>query len=322
MTKWFTFLSTQYSAKFISVGIILVSLVGCSQSIHPVPIAEERVESPGITAHDVRQTAPSKMEFLPISRCCVIGRSVQGRDIYLYLFVHTESFEDSMNLKPNVEKVLILGGTHGNEPTGATTAHRLVAELQKNPHLYVNRYVAVVPEVNPDGLAANSRVNANGVDLNRNLPAANWRLTKRDNAFGGLSPNSEPETQALTKLIERFKPDRILTLHSIAEGRHGNNYDGPAEQLARRLCEKNGYPLLKTMGYPTPGSLGTWAGIERQIPIVTLEFARCRSTEQCWTENAQALIEFIQNTDVETCRSEGEKTCSQPSEDTRNKFGR
>jgi protein MpaA len=169
--------------------------------------------------------------------------------------------------------------------------------------------VAILPEVNPDGLAINVRVNANGVDLNRNLPAANWCQTKRGDSFGGLSPCSEPETRALTSLIERFKPDRILTLHSIAEGRHGNNFDGPAESLARVLCENNKYPLLKTMGYPTPGSLGTWAGIERKIPIITLELARSRSAEQSWQENARGLIAFIQNTNpaiAGTTRQDGQ----------------
>jgi protein MpaA len=205
-----------------------------------------------------------------------------------------------MNLRPGVEKVLILGGTHGSEPTGTAIAHRLIIELKKNPQLYKNRYVAIVPEINPDGLAINSRVNAHGVDLNRNLPAGNWRLGRSDNSFGGHTPNSEPETQALVKLIERFKPDRILTLHSIALGRHGNNYDGPAESLAKILSKNNGYPILKTMGYSTPGSLGTWAGIERHIPIITLEVPRCRTPQQCWQENDRALIAFIRNNNENT----------------------
>lgn len=276
------------------IGIMLASLAGCSGSSRH--FAHGKVPGSRKTPTRTVKTAPSEVKSEPFESCCSLGRSVQGREIYLYLFVHSDSYDESMNLRPDVEKVLILGGTHGNETTGADMAHRLVIELKKNPELYRNRYVAIIPEVNPDGLAIKARVNANGVDLNRNLPAANWCLTNRGDSFGGSFPCSEPETRALTSLIERFKPDRILTLHSISEGHHGNNFDGPAEPLARVLCENNKYPLLKTMGYPTPGSLGTWAGIERKIPIVTLELARSRSAEQSWQENARGLIAFIQNT--------------------------
>lgn len=293
--KRFHLVTLSHRIKWVLIGIMLASLAGCNASNRPVAHRQmARMKKPPVKIH---KTQSLNVESQPLESSCSIGRSVQGREIHVYLFVHSDSYDDAMNLKPGVEKVLILGGTHGNETTGATTAHRLVIELKKNPELYRNRYVAIVPEINPDGLAVHSRVNANGVDLNRNLPAANWCLTKPGNSFGGPSPCSEPETQALIKLIEQFKPDRILTLHSIAEGRHGNNYDGPAKELAERISRYNGYRPLATMGYPTPGSLGTWAGIERHIPIITLEVPRCRTAEQCWQENDRALIAFIWNKD-------------------------
>ena len=31
------------------------------------------------------------------------------------------------------------------------------------------------------------------------------------------------------------------------------------------------YPVEENIGYPTPGSFGTWAGIEKEIPTITLE---------------------------------------------------
>ena len=31
------------------------------------------------------------------------------------------------------------------------------------------------------------------------------------------------------------------------------------------------YPVEGDIGYPTPGSFGTWAGIEKNIPTITLE---------------------------------------------------
>jgi protein MpaA len=55
----------------------------------------------------------------------------------------------------------------------------------------------------------------------------------------------------------------------------------------------NGYPVLATMGYPTPGSLGSWAGIDRQIPIVTLELPREDSGTAAWAQNKEALLAAI-----------------------------
>ncbi|MFP3334662.1 murein tripeptide amidase MpaA, partial [Pseudomonas sp. SIMBA_064] len=76
----------------------------------------------------------------------------------------------------------------------------------------------VVLAVNPDGCQLGLRANANGVDLNRNFPAANWQsgetvyrwnsaADERDVALStGAHPASEPETQALCALIHQLKP--------------------------------------------------------------------------------------------------------------------
>ena len=55
----------------------------------------------------------------------------------------------------------------------------------------------------------------------------------------------------------------------------------------------NGYPVTATMGYPTPGSLGSWAGIDRQIPIVTLELPREQPGHEAWVTNREALLAAI-----------------------------
>jgi hypothetical protein len=47
------------------------------------------------------------------------------------------------------------------------------------------------------------------------------------------------------------------------------------------------------MGYPTPGSLGTWAGVDRQIPIVTLELPARQRGEDGWKANREALLAAI-----------------------------
>lgn len=65
---------------------------------------------------------------------------------------------------------LILAGTHGDENASIVTLSCALRTL--TPSL---RRHHVVLAVNPDGCQLGLRANANGVDLNRNFPAANWK---------------------------------------------------------------------------------------------------------------------------------------------------
>ena len=131
-----------------------------------------------------------------------------------------------------------------------------------------------IPCLNPDGMQLGTRTNANGVDLNRNFPTKNWgedTSKAGDNPtdyFGGTSPASEIETQFVIDVIEEYKPELIITLHAPYKV---VNYDGPARDIAEKISEIIHYPVEESIGYPTPGSFGTYAGIERQIPTITLE---------------------------------------------------
>ena len=69
-------------------------------------------------------------------------------------------------------------------------------------------------------------------------------------------------------VIEKNNPKLILTLHAPYKV---VNYDGPAKDVSEKISEIIGYPTEESIGYPTPGSFGTWAGVERDIPTITLE---------------------------------------------------
>ena len=175
-------------------------------------------------------------------------KTAQGNSISLY-----------KNEKHN--SVLVLGCMHGDEPQG----EYLIKEyLNFNP----NTKLMFVPCVNPDGVASKTRVNSNGVDINRNFPTKNWELTEKNEFFGGEKPMSEIETKFLVDVIEQTKPNLILTLHAPFKV---VNYDGDAQEVAEKISEIIGYPVEASIGYPTPGSFGTWAGIEHEIPTITLE---------------------------------------------------
>ena len=117
---------------------------------------------------------------------------------------------------------------------------------------------------NPDYITANE----NGVDLNRNFPTQNWEKTEKNEFFGGEEPASEIETRFVMETVEKYKPRLILTLHAPYKI---VNYDGDALVAANAISKIIGYPVEESIGYPTPGSFGTWAGVEKGIPTITLE---------------------------------------------------
>ncbi len=212
-----------------------------------------------------------------------LGRSREGRAIEAFV---------CGNASPTT--VLVLGGVHGDEPKGVFVARRLVDVLMNQPPESEIAHLIVVPVVNPDGYERRKRRNARSVDLNRNFPTDNWtESSRRSRMYGGDSPASEPETQAVIDAVRRFSPSRIITIHSIGLARYCVNYDGPARRFARAMARLNGYPVQASIGYATPGSLGTWAGIERRIPTITLELPSHHSPKRCWEDNAQALLASV-----------------------------
>ena len=134
--------------------------------------------------------------------------------------------------------------------------------------------ILFIPCLNPDGMGANTRVNANGVDLNRNFPTKNFGQdgsAAGDNPsayYGGNEPASEIETRFIMDVIEKYKPKLILSLHAPYKI---VNYDGPAQDIAQKISDIIAYPVEASIGYPTPGSFGTYCGVERNIPTITLE---------------------------------------------------
>lgn len=209
-----------------------------------------------------------------------VGRSVEGRAIGAYVFRGTPK-----------RTVLILGGFHGDEPKSVFVARRWVDFLLTERDPVDDARWVVVPLVNPDGYAKRQRRNARRVDINRNFPTKNWMPTSpRTRMYGGPTAASEPETRAVMAVVRRFRPMRIVTIHSIGAGRHCNNYDGPGRASALAMRRYNHYPVTASIGYPTPGSFGSWAGGERNIATLTLELPSHDSPKRCWDDNRRALL--------------------------------
>lgn len=169
---------------------------------------------------------------------------------------------------------LIIAGTHGDE-TAAVIA--LSCALRSLPPELLRHHVVLA--VNPDGCQLGLRANANGVDLNRNFATSNWtaegsvyrwnsQAEERDVRLKtGSSGGSEPETEALCRLIDKLAPAWVVTIHEPLACIE----DPDESDLGVWLSERLKLPLVTEVGYPTPGSFGTWCA-ERDLPCITVEF--------------------------------------------------
>ena len=131
------------------------------------------------------------------ARTVVIGHSVRGRAITAIV----RGPDDAKR------KILVVGCIHGNECAGLRITSALArSEPAKGVQVWI------VPEMNPDGTAADTRQNAHGVDLNRNFPYQ-WQRVANPVYYAGPRPLSEPETRAAVTLIRRIKPAVTIWYH-------------------------------------------------------------------------------------------------------------
>ncbi len=196
-------------------------------------------------------------------------KTKQSKTIELY---------SSHELNELYKPILFIGGMHGDEPEGVALAENLLTLIEQK---HSPEHWALIPCLNPDGFTNNLRTNGNGVDLNRNFPSPDWSAAFEKERYNpGPSPCSEPETKALTQLIINIKPRIIIHFHSwkpsiILTGPENN-------EEAKILSETSGYPLELDIGYPTPGSLGQYAWLSLNIPVVCIEEKEKESPQNSW----------------------------------------
>jgi predicted deacylase len=212
----------------------------------------------------------------------ILGASVLGEPIALEKFGNGPI------------NVLVLGGIHGDEVTSVDVTRGLASLLRADPALIPpGRTISIIEVANPDGYARKTRSNSRDIDLNRNFPARNFKAGGGRGFRGGSSPASEPETRAILTAIAQLRPRLIISVHSIRGGKQQNNYDGPGQGVAELMAARNGYPVTANIGYPTPGSLGSYAGGDLQIPVITLELPREQAGFAAWAHNREALLAAI-----------------------------
>lgn len=188
--------------------------------------------------------------------------------------------------------VLIIGGVHGDEPEGVVGARGLLDVFRQNYTLDLN--ITLIPEFNPEGVLLNTRGNSNKVDLNRNLPTKDWSPIAASERYNpGPMALSEKENQALVSWLQNNKTDLIISLHSWKPMLNTNG-DIPEAHVISQLT---GYTIEPDIGYPTPGSLGTYAGFEKKIPTLTYEIERDIQFDQIIKIHVPAILAGLKETE-------------------------
>lgn len=103
---------------------------------------------------------------------------------------------DAVIAKP---KVLVTTGTHGYERTSVMSLYKFVKTMCENAYdiddvIYFPE-LHVIPVVCPWGYTNNSRVNENGVNINRNFATSDWVLTPTGDDYSGAAAGDQNETQ-------------------------------------------------------------------------------------------------------------------------------
>ena len=327
------------------------------------PVVLTKVETQKVAKEKELLAKKAKQNALAVSNYCKKidkkfahygwGKSLCKK--YNWQFVRTSNKGDPLifttfgNGGKEKDTTLIMCGVHGDEITPIKFCFDVLKYMnelesgevidehnQKFAHLK-DRLVVVAPIVSPDSFFKKrpTRTNANGIDINRNFPTADFhknalrlwskRYRKDPRRYPGKKAMSEPETIFQVNLIKRYNPAKIISVHAPLTML---DYDGPADrhtggligsranQLLIKMAEKaKGYRIKN---YPFfPGSLGNYAGNERNIPTFTLELptSDARRVKKYWNlfkpSIHQAILHDLKK-DIDVALEPSDNSKSQP----------
>lgn len=202
------------------------------------------------------------------------GTSLKGRPLTAHIFGTSGPV------------TMYVGGIHGNEPSSMSLMKAWMSELESNPTRIAGKRIVVVPSINPDGIAAGTRTNSRGVNLNRNFPTDNWAKSIKDTdgthpSGGGESPLSEPEASALARLTTSYSPRLLLSFHAVGSLTIGDpgGYSAPyaakyASMVGYRDATRNG---AGSFDYNISGAYEDWTYRNIGIPSIVVELSNYTS---------------------------------------------
>lgn len=239
-----------------------------------------------------------------------LGLSVQGRQIESYVFGNGK------------DRLIFVGGIHGGyEWNSVLLAYRFIDYFGQNPNAVPqNLSVIIIPSLNPDGVfkitgkdgrftAADipsgsngaGRLNANGVDLNRNFDC-NWRpdaVWQGNKVSGGSAAFSEPESAAIRDYVLKNNPAAVIFWHSQSNAIYGSQCNSnmlpETSAIMKAYSAASGYPAAETFTqYQVSGDVTDWLA-SVGIPAMTVELKTHETIE--WEQNLagiKALFKYFE----------------------------
>lgn len=191
----------------------------------------------------------------------VIGASTQGRPI------------NAVRIGDGPRKLVLVGATHGWPERNTFELVTQIADYYRAHPADVPADIRlyIIPLLNPDGMALQTRLNANGVDLNRNMdtsaddcPENDWSQ-RVSGAYGTISdtggPYSESEIESRTIRDFLLDADAVVFFHSNAGVVFPACGHQPSIELARIFADGAGYAFIPVWDrYPITGGMHDWAG--------------------------------------------------------------
>jgi hypothetical protein len=189
---------------------------------------------------------------------------------------------------PNASrKALLVGSIHGDETAG----HEIVRILRRRYRDLKGAELWVVKTVNPDGVRANRRQNARGVDLNRNF-SYRWTGAAASGAEDpGPRPFSEPESRAVRRLARRLKP-RITIWYHQPWGQVLLPCSGPAP-AQRRYARISGLPAKRCRGQHLHGTATSWQNHRSSGTAFVVELPGGELSNRRARRNARAAARVV-----------------------------
>ncbi len=192
-------------------------------------------------------------------------------------------------------QVLVVGPLVGNEPEGLTLANRLAEHLAEYPRAIEGTTVTILRDPNPDGRARKTAGNARGVMLNWNFGTSRWRKrTVGRQVASGNEPESEPETRALTDLLNDLRPHRVILLATSAS-RATIGYSREGHDLAQDIRRQIDATLTPLDQDAACGSFASLAGHDHELATVVLGTPRGQNADRMWAAWRRALLAALAN---------------------------
>lgn len=268
-----------------------------------MPELTPTVVSPTPFAPGLTRTVP-----LPYTEF-VVGKSAEGRPI------------EGFRFGDGLFRLVFVGGIHGGyEWNTIALAYEALDFYADHPNLIpASVTLEIVPSANPDGQylvtqqegridpsfrpasdTFDGRVNARGVDLNRNwdcrwTPDAVWR---NQPISGGEHPFSEPESSALAAYFLTVRPSLVVFFHSAADGVYASGCPEPharSYELAALYGEAGGYPIYESFQvYPVTGDAGDWLTTQG-VASFSVELINHEDTD--WAKNLAGMKAILTHFD-------------------------